>query len=182
MCPFFDSSVPKFSNVGGCLPFLSRWRSFTIASGAFPKNLSAFKKNSQYTLPRLDWSNWRDQILRGLPRQPSFGDYTTQHGVFTEPPQNANFSASIRYTADEYWVIMRGEGVHNKGGPGYAGYSANAQLLCERKEFCGADFSDGDEYIATMSQQTTNPGNAGTWLQASINHHITFVSRQIKNM
>jgi len=34
--------------------------------------------------------------------------------------------------------------------------------LCERKEFCGADFSAGDEYIATMSQQTTDTGNAGT--------------------
>ncbi len=85
-----------------------------------------------------------------------------QYGVFVEPLQGGNPSASIRYTADEYWVIMRGEGVLNKNGPGYAGYSANAQLLCERKEFCGADFSAGDEYIATMSQQTTDTGNAGT--------------------
>jgi mannose-6-phosphate isomerase-like protein (cupin superfamily) len=40
-----------------------------------------------------------------------------------------NISASIRYTTDDYWVIMRGEGLRNKGGAGYDQYPANAELL-----------------------------------------------------
>jgi hypothetical protein len=117
-----------------------------------------------------------------VPRQANYGDYTIQYGMFPKPLNDANFSASIRYTADDYWVIMRGESVRNKRGPGFAQWPANAQLLCERSEFCGASFSYGDEYIARMSRQTKNPGSATTWLCAGINHHLTFVVRQIDNL
>jgi hypothetical protein len=91
-------------------------------------------------------------------------------------------SASIRYTSDDYWVIMRGEGVLNDDGPGYDGYLGNAMLLVERDEFCGADFSAGDQYIQHMSMQSDKPGSAQTWIRAAINHHITFTARQIASL
>lgn len=166
------------------LPLLSSWRTFTVASGAFPKDLSDLEKNRQHQLTRSDWLNWFNQVKRGpaLPRRPSFSDYTIQHPHYSPPRDVSNISASIRYTADQYWVIMRGEGVLNDKGPGYAQYWANAQLLSDRPEFSGPSFSQGDDYIYKMGQQTAKTGNARTWLEAGINHHLTFVARQIANL
>jgi hypothetical protein len=113
-------------------------------------------------------------------RIPSFGDYTIQHGVFEEHEgKHFNFSASLRYTADEYWVVMRGEGVKNEDGAGFQQFPAQAQLLTERSEFRGPQFSSGDMYIHTMAQQFTKSGQLKDWLVATFNHHITFVILQL---
>lgn len=164
-----------------CTPRLKRipWRSLTILSGAFPKDLRQFEKNRQHTHPRHDWLYW--QRVAQSKYGALFGDYTIQHPVFGEPPARANFSASIRYTAPSDWVIMRGEGVRNEDGPGYAQWPANARLLVERKEFCGEQFSFGDWYITELASARVNTGNAETWLRAGINHHLTFVARQVAN-
>ena len=163
---------------------LREWRSLSVIAGSFPKDLSAFPKNGQYTQQRLDWLSWLYQVNRRPPLQrlPTFGDYTIQHPFFSEPPRHMNFSASIRYTSGDYWVVMRGEGVRNETGPGYAQWPANAFLLRERREFCGSDFSYGDAYIEEMSSQLAATGNPETWLRAGINHHLTFVARQIASL
>jgi hypothetical protein len=179
----YDQNCPTLERICRQTPALTRWRTFTVVAGSFPKDLSGFAIG-QHLLPRRDWRYWRDQVTAGpeLPRVPSYGDYTIQHPIFSEPPPMANFSASIRYTTVEDWVIMRGEGVRNDGGPGYAQWPANAELLCGRQEFCGADFSDGDRYIRERSILNVKTGNAETWLRAGINHHLTFVVRQIANV
>ena len=176
------NSSPNIVWVCNRLPSIQSWRTFTIASGAFPKDLSDLEKNRQHQLPRLDWLTWRNLESQPIPRLPSYSDYTIQHGIYSEPPRWANISASIRYTTEEYWVIMRGEGVRNEEGPGYEGYLGNAMLLTERGEFCGANFSYGDKYINKMSLQSKRPGSPQTWLQAGINHHLTFVVRQIASL
>jgi hypothetical protein len=77
---------------------------------------------------------------------------------------------------------MRGEGVFTDDGPGFAQWPANAQLLCERTEFCGAQFSYGDQYISNMSQQAKKTGNAETWLRAGLNHHMVYTTRQVAKL
>lgn len=156
------------------------WKKIVLLLGGFPKDLAAVEKNTQHVLPRVDWLAWRNFVTQNPFSAPSFGDYTIQHGVYEEHEgQHLNFSASIRYTGDEGWIIMRGEGVLNEDGPGYAQWPANAQLLCSRDEFSGPNFSAGDRYIENMSGQTAHTGTAKDWLAAGINHHITFVVRQI---
>ena len=59
---------------------------------------------------------------------------------------------------------------------------ANAQLLCERPEYSGDNFSYGDKYIKEMISQYDNPGSPTTWLKAGINHHMTFVVRQLATL
>jgi hypothetical protein len=173
---------PSLPYVCHRLPEIHRWRTFTVLSGSFPPNLMGFKKPGQYEVQREEWKRWAAEIVSsaGLPRRPSFGDYTIQHPVYYEPVKGANPSASIRYSTDDYWVIMRGEGLRNPGGPGHKQYPANAELLCGRKEFCGPQFSAGDEYIWKIgSHQVDGPGTPETWLRAGINHHLTFAARQI---
>lgn len=62
---------------------------------------------------------------------------------------------------------------------GFKQYPANAFLLSERPEFCGTAFSYGDQYISEIASQSERTGNAETWLRAGVNHHLTFVVRQI---
>lgn len=175
-------SAPEITGLLSNVPDVELWRTFTFASGAFPKNLTDFKVG-QHLHPRSDWLLWRRLLGRqNLVRKPTFADYTIQHGRFLEPPPSPNISASIRYTAKENWVIMRGEGLRNKGGPGHAQYPANAQLLCERPEYCGRDFSYGDRYVYETYKKPQKPGTPETWLRAGVNHHITFTVRQIAGL
>jgi hypothetical protein len=165
------------------IPELRHWRSFTILSGSFPRDLSGITVG-QHLLPRLEWQRWRDQIQTppAPARKPAFGDYTIQHSIYVAPPTFANFSASIRYCAEDYWVVMRGEGVLNEGGAGYDQWPANAQLLCDRPEFCGPSFSSGDSYIVERAAHPERTGNATTWLRAGINHHLTYVVHQLASL
>jgi len=165
------------------LPTVRAWRTLTVAGGSFPRDLSGFAVG-QHRHPRHEWRMWTREVLDadGVERRVSFADYTTQHAVFAEPPRRANFSASIRYTSTDYWVVMRGEGVFNDDSAGFAQWPANASLLCDREEFCGPRFSAGDSYISSHSVLGASTGNAESWLRAGVNHHMAFVVRQIANL
>lgn len=173
---------PSLVFLSNRIPVIERWRTFAVIAGAFPKDLTEFRVG-QHLFPRLEWTQWVDELRSGPPelrRVPTFGDYTIQHAVYYEPPEGANVSASIRYTSEKHWLIMRGEGLRTPGSTGHMQYRANAQLLCERKEFCGPHFSRADEYIwGVANGDTRNTGNPETWLRAGINHHLTFVARQL---
>jgi len=173
---------PPFSKLCTRLPALERWRTFTLVSGAFCQDLSDFEKNRQHTWSRDDWISWKRQISEeDLPRYPTYGDYTVQYPLLVPPPEFPNVSASIRYTAEDYWVIMRGEGM--KTGPGSIQYAANAQLLVERPEFCGASFSAGDQYIYDLSRfRIKGTGSPETLIRAAINHHVTMAMDQIAKL
>lgn len=175
----FNSNAPGITELLARVPDVQSWRSLIVARGAFPKDLQAFKPGT-YKIDRSDWTAWVNG-LRSCDghRWPSFSDYTIQYGQYVEPVDNANPSASIRYTLAEKWLIMRGEGIFNEDGPGRAQWNAHAVLLAERDEFYGADFCDGDAYIAAMSGQQKKHGSPMTWIRAGLNHHMSVVLRQI---
>jgi hypothetical protein len=86
-------------------------------------------------------------------------------------------SASIRYTVDDYWLIMRGQ--QGK----YEQYPANAQLITKHKDYFGKGYSFGDNYIFEKgSDLTGKPGNATNWLVVGVNHHLTCAVRQIADL
>jgi len=182
----WDSGAPSFGYLTSRIPGIERWRTFTLLAGSFPPDLRVFERPGQYEWSRDEWVSWRDQVLNKPPallRLPAYGDYTIQFGLAVAPPDHPNVSASIRYTAEDHWVVMRGEGLFHKTSPGSKQYIANAELLCLRKEFCGAPFSYGDGYIAQVaSREIATPGNPMTWLRAGINHHLVFVVRQLAHI
>jgi len=155
------------------------WQSVAYVGGSFPQNLADLAKNDQHELPRREWQRFTEESLQqGRPVR--FGDYTVQHPFQQDPPPKVLPSGSIRYTSDQHWVVMRGEKLDAPDSPGHEQYIALAQLLCERPEFRGSEFSAGDRYIALMAGQTQNTGSPMTWLQAGINHHLTFAARQLE--
>lgn len=166
------------------LPLLSHWRSITVLLGAFPKDLQGFKNIGRHDLPRSDWLLFREHVCQssGLAGIAAFGDYTIQHPIYCEPPDNCNPSASIRYATDDGWIIMRGEGIRNKGGPGAKQWRAQAQVMTKLDEFHGVAFSYGCRYIAEAALPSNSPGNPETWLGAMSNHHMTVVGSQIRKV
>lgn len=179
-----DSSVPTFNTLCELIPSINKWRNFIVASGAFPEDLSGLKKNDIHRLGRTDWISWRDQAITktSVTRMSIYSDYTIQHALYLQREGSLHYSASIRYTADNYWVIMRGEDVFRRDGPGFEQWPAQAILLCDLPEYCEEKFSYGDKYIKEMSVQLKKTGNIVTWLKAGINHHMTFVVRQLASL
>lgn len=166
----------KFSK----LPHLQKWRSFIVTGGAFPRDLSNFEKHSHQELPRYDWKLWSDlSKTQSLSRVPTYSDYTIQHPIHYGNVPSTNVSASIRYTNDSQWDVMRGEGLNNDEGAGHKQYIAHAQTLVKRDFFKGKECCFGDLYTYERAQpENKNTGNPTTWLKAGINHHLTMVVQQ----
>jgi hypothetical protein len=183
----FDNQIPTSNSISlkaitERLPELLKWRTISLMGGSFPIDLSCFSVG-EHELSRDDYLSWLSQIQKkGVPRYPSFGDYTVQHPFIRNLSGFPNFSASIRYTSKKYWIIMRGQSVRSPNSSGYAQWPANAAMLCLRNEFLGHAFSKGDEYIFRMGKQIESSGNATTWIKAGINHHLTFVVRQLATL
>lgn len=176
-----DETDLSFVETIDSIPKLLEWRTFTLAGGAFPPDLSKFVLGENYT-NRLDWNCWLNHIgSRELKRKPSFGDYTILHPIYKDPIRGAIPSASIRYSLKDRWLIMRGQGGQARK---TAQYLANAQLLGQHAEFSGESFSFGDAYIVEKGKDLSNvkTGSPRTWLTAGINHHLTLVVSQISSL
>lgn len=103
-----DSPPPRIADVMSRLPSLPHWRTLTVTAGAFPRDLTGFTVG-QHLYARADWRNWQEEVTGEvtLARIPTYGDYTIQHAIFSEPPERANFSASIRQATDRAAGVLR---------------------------------------------------------------------------
>ncbi len=178
----FCDGDASYERMCEAVPHLSDWRSFTLISGDFPRDLSEYSPGDHHRR-RRDWGAWLAAVRNGaLPRVPAFGDYTIQYGVYTPPVSSPNYSASVRYTLENDWLILRGEWVGKPNGPGTAQWNAWAMLLCDSDDFYGAEYSAGDAYVHERSRTHEKSGNPEKWLYAGINHHLTVVARQIASL
>lgn len=179
----------KYLNISQNIPKISEWRTFIFASGSFLKDLSNCKPDEENHIPRLDWTNWTNLMNKGLKRKPAFADYTIQHPIYEESSQFFHPSASIKYTLENEWLVMKGKKQK------YDNYLAHAASLVGDERYYGKDFSYGDKYISekaehfykyiTEKNKGNNIGGTGsteTWLRAGINHHLTLVVHQIANL
>lgn len=179
---FLNNQSISYTTIENKLPHIDKWRSITFLAGSFPENLGHLQANDTYMIPRFEWLKYQREIISNSPflkRIPRFGDYTIQHSIYKEPPDFVNVSASIRYTHNEKWVIIRGEALGKEGGIGYDQYPAEAQLLVEKNEYCGANYSRGDEIIMEKSKNGSNTGTPETWIMIGINHHVTHTVYQL---
>lgn len=165
---------------------LTSCRSFILSGGAFPKDLTDLQKFENYQLERSDWKLWQEVIKNKLLiRQPSFSDYTIQHPKLFAYIPIPSVSASVRYTNDEHWEVLRGEALNyiNKKtkvkGPGHKQYLAHAREIIKQPFYKNDDFSFGDSDIARIATPgNVKTGNPRTWLTIGINHHLTLAARQ----
>ncbi len=165
------------------IPYLTQWRTFTVACGAFPEDLSSCTPGIDKYIPRLEWKQWLYALSSDrFPRKPTFADYTIRHPIYKESNQFFQSSSSLKYTLDESWLIMRGK----KGN--LTQYLGHANLLSRDPHyssmFRGAAFSFGDAFIAKKGQDLHDPkpGNSTSWILVGINHHLANTVDQIANL
>lgn len=164
----------------GMIPRRNEWRRIVLAAASFPEDLSDVDAATVSTLPRSEWELW--SILQHRPNllpRPDliFGDYGIAHPIPKElDPRTMRMSASIRYTTQDSWLVVKGRNVRQYG---FEQYFDLSRLLMERPEYNGASFSWGDEYIANCATRRSGPGNATTWRKVGTNHHLTLVARHL---
>ncbi len=177
----------KYLNLSQKISNLGKWRTFTFASGAFPENLINCKHDEENLIPRMDWICWKKySSFNQLLRKPAYADYTIQHPIYKEMAQFFHPTTSIKYTLDDNWLIMKGQ-IQK-----FDQYLASAALLKQDKRFYGANFSEGDRYIAEKAKyfakymaakkdgiDIKGTGSTETWLRAGINHHLVLVGNQV---
>lgn len=175
----------KYFNYSQEIKDLAKWRNFIFACGSFPENLSECTVDEPKLIPRIEWVSWLDIKNTGFKRLPTFADYTVRNPIYNETLQFYHSTASIKYTLENDWVILKGKAKK------FEDYLANASLLVKDKRFLGEDFSGGDKFVAEKAKHfktyIRNPkvkgtGNTEMWLNAFINHHLTLTAYQIANL
>jgi hypothetical protein len=161
--------------------YLNEWRTFSILGTSFPETMAGIKEGGEI-IPRHEWqlykmlmANFREAGLR----LPSFGDYAISHPKVLELDMRiVKPYATIRYTIDDAWYIVKGDNVRDYG---YEQYHKLSRKILASRYYYGPTFSWGDDYIQICSNKNAKTGNLSTWRQVGTNHHIMKVIQDIAN-
>lgn len=150
------------------------WASVTLASGAFPSQITSVPKGVPFPVPRNDAHLWNRAKKTSPVPDLHYGDYGIRHPSlptegFGGPLPN------LRYTANKEWIVWR-EAKLTKY-PNSSFFSACAGIV-GHSSFKGASFSWADDVIDTKSRLRPGPTGAGTgteWITYGMNHHFELV-------
>ncbi len=165
---------------------LSEWKDVVLAAGSFPTDMSGIDRGIS-SVTRIEWRAWCNLIQQpNLGRNFIFADYAVQHPEFRRlevDPRFISMTASIRYTGQEDFIIIKGKNVRQHG---YEQFGDHSQVLVKHPAYSGKDFSDGDSQIHVYAEkrdlgESKGFGNATTWRWISTNHHITLVVNQLSS-
>jgi hypothetical protein len=173
------------------LPYLNDWRTFTFLGTSFPETMGSIKKEEE-VIPRYEWQLYKILITnfrRNDVRLPSFGDYAINYPKVPQiDMRQVNPSATIRYTIDDSWYIVKGKKVKkdkkDEGEKvkdkkyGFEQYRDLSKSIINSKYYFGPTFSWGDGYIQRCANGGKT-GNLSTWRQVGTNHHIVKVTQDI---
>ncbi|MGD6961536.1 beta family protein [Fictibacillus phosphorivorans] len=155
------------------LPYLLEWRTLTLASTAYPKNLRQIATNSYGVLPRTEWTVYQKIRGYGLARIPAFADYNITNPDYVNlDPRLINMAAGVKYTSGNEFHIFRGIGIRNNG---FSQMNQICQDIISNSCYSGSHFSHGDKYIHDCATQSVTTGNAEKWVTVGVNHHLTCV-------
>jgi hypothetical protein len=186
-----DLDAPNFDPVDGfttlvgeivkAFPYLSKWRTFTIAGTSFPSSMAEITPGTG-AIPRFEWLLYKRLVAilkKARVRLPSFGDYVINHpDVLKVDMRIIKPSATVRYTIDDAWLIAKGSNVRDNG---FGQYRDLCKTIVKSGFFLGPKFSAGDEGIANCAAGTSETGNLSTWRRIGTNHHLEKVVRDISN-
>jgi hypothetical protein len=161
------------------IPTPAAWRTLTLAAGCFPESISKWKHDAWLPIDRTEWLSWLDIVsdrANAAVRIPSYGDYGIRSGgepldVPNQPDPN------MRYSLENKILVRRAK---KKDGA----IKQICASLVALKEFCGADFSEGDRQIAARAAMPGLPNNGQPfqWIQWCTNHHLELTTSQIRKL
>jgi hypothetical protein len=187
-----DLGAPNFQPVYGFarlvetlirrLPYLGRWRTFTLMGTSFPSTMAEIKRSPE-TIPRWEWILYKKLVgalLEDRVRLPTFADYGINHPeLLLLDPRKVKPSATIRYSTDDGWFIVKGPNVRDNG---YEQYRDHCRTVMASAVFTGPRFSEGDRYISKCAAGSAGTGNLTTWRKVGTNHHLEKVVRDISSL
>jgi hypothetical protein len=152
------------------------FRSFTVAAGAFPVDLSGVSPWTLGEHPRDDAALYNRLRARPAKRTIDFGDYAIAHPLlspgppFAPPPQ-------LRYTVSDRWLSLKSKRNDPRGNNQFYDVCVT---IAAHPDFAGADLGSADARIA--SARTDGPGNATTWRTIGTVHHADLVVSRLTTL
>jgi hypothetical protein len=166
----YGSAAMQLKEDLALIPNISRWRTLTSASGAFPESLVNLQRLTWHDIPREDWTSWKTGLASDLPRKPTFSDYACR---FTgRPPTGGRAGVNLRYAVKNKWLVQTSGLVSEGRSPDMIKICAD---LVKHPLFCKALHCAGDAQYASRVPPNRRPGSPEQWVQWSVNHHLTFV-------
>lgn len=155
------------------------WAGILIGGYGLPDQLaSACPTNAQTYLPRVEQDVFRDAALVEMTTPRWFADYTVLSPAAVELDWtiiSKVVTPKALYTLADVWFVVRG-GAFASHPDGFDQFFSIADEIVALDEFCGAEYSYGDQYISDRHNRQGTPGNLGSWITACVNHHVTFTA------
>jgi hypothetical protein len=155
------------------------WAGILVGGYGFPDQLtSACATNEQVYVRRIEQEVFRDTATVEARTPRWFSDYTVLSPSVVELDWRLIrkvMAPKALYTLDDMWFVLRG-GAFSSHPDEYRQYFSMADEIVALDEFCGADFSYGDQYISDRHSREGKPGSPGSWITACVNHHVSFTA------
>ena len=167
------------------VPDQTRWRTFTVSACAFPMGMGGIDPHSHHLVERADWVAWRDNLYSQrttLRRLPTFSDCAIQHprGVEGFDFRTMQVSASIRYTLDNDWLLIKGESTRvtlpTEQFPALATLLAYGHL---KPHFSGEGHCIGCASMKASADGASGLGSLEVWRRLGTIHHVTMTVEQL---
>lgn len=159
------------------------WAGIVVGGYAIPDQLStAVSTMEQAYLRRIEQDVFHEAAAYEMDTPRWFADYTILPPSVVELDWrliHRMMSPKALYTLEDLWFVVRG-GALSSHPDGYDQYYSIADEIVALDEYCGPDYSYGDTYISERSKRVGKPGNAGSWIVACVNHHLTFTANAHK--
>jgi hypothetical protein len=170
------------------VPYRPRWRTFTISACSFPLSMGGVDRHSHDFVERSEWLAWRDGLYgtrNSLGRLPTFSDCAIQHprGVEGFDPRIMQVSATIRYTLQEQWLLVKGEGT--RAVPPSIQFPQLATRLVYghlHNHYAGENHCAGCAGIKHAADGAPKYGSAEVWRRIGTVHHISTVIQTLDSL
>lgn len=156
------------------------WASVTLASGAFPPQITSTPKGTPVSIPRGDTELWNLAKKRNPAPNLRYGDYGVRHPALSTSGFGGPLP-NLRYTAAKEWIVWRES--RDQKYPNGSFFHVCAGIAGHRS-FMGATFSWADAIIQRKSSlQPGAPGQGGgtEWITYGMNHHFELVVDRLTN-
>jgi len=172
--PHINPIVSSFESILDGLKRPDRFKELIVSGGSFPIDVSDFQVDTLSSIPRIEWDLF--QQLKSKHDSLKYSDYGIVHPIYN--PSSANFqgSCTLKYSDKSQFLIFRGS--KSEYHPmGHGQYFQKSRDLLASGYYMGSDFSFGDRYIELCANEQEGPGNAGSWVKVSQNHHFSLLTK-----
>jgi hypothetical protein len=177
-----DTLIPAVINtIQGNIQSRSPWRTITLSSSAAPQDHGGLV-TGRNDVPRLEWQVWSGVVRAALPYRIDYSDYSTITPDLTDPPGYvmSRATVSVRYTIDDYWIILKGRPTTGRTGQPMTGqYRAHARTLVGDRNFGGLTGCWADGRIQQIASGAQTPGNRSQWAAYAANRHLSFIADRL---